>query len=462
MAEGRVHEGGAPEGGAPAAEGGSGRGRLWPLDLWQWLVVGSFLASLVRSSAPLAPYPRAVSGLLVVQAALLALAVLAAWRGRGSIAFRPPAPVLVLAAFGVFALVSALWSIRPSVSVAQAAAVLFIAAFFAATWTWRWQEAGSAARDVDVAFWAVVAVTVLGLALATLRVSWVIGDYYRFIGLTSNANYAGMIAGMMVPVGYWHVVRDRLSARSSWAIATAVLCLSIALSGSRGAAVATAVAVALVHVLARSGWRQLLALVLTTVGAYVVFRLLFVLGGFLASLTASTRVLPGGGSGGQGGGIPDSLGRVAETATDITSGRLDIYRILGRAWLEQPWGGWGYGTTQHLGSTQGLSAHNIFLLVLVELGVVGLGLFLWCLGSIARTGRIHAAPGLAVAGVTVVLMELTESSILGFGGPNSLLAWVILFGWAAEGLASRRGRGPETAGATGSPSPEAVPDGVPE
>ena len=122
---------------------------------------------------------------------------------------------------------------------------------------------------------------------------------------------------------------------------------------------------------------------------------------------------------------------------DVTSGRLEIYHSYLLWWLERPWLGIGYRTPRFNANGVLFEAHNVYLSVLVELGVVGAVVFAALLVGLFRSAARRNA--LIAAAATALAVEVTESSIFGLAGPAALTSWLVLFAWAATGPADVAG-----------------------
>ncbi|MCY7288419.1 MAG: hypothetical protein LH624_09275, partial [Cryobacterium sp.] len=117
--------------------------------------------------------------------------------------------------------------------------------------------------------------------------------------------------------------------------------------------------------------------------------------------------------------------------TDISSGRFELYANLFGSIADRPVLGSGYRTTELLPAMQGSGGHNLLLSVTAELGIMGIFWFLaviLVLISGSFLPKSYTAAAALLTGVTIVgVSELTESSILGWGSPTTLLAWLLIF-----------------------------------
>ncbi|MET4583955.1 O-antigen ligase [Conyzicola nivalis] len=307
--------------------------------------------------------------------------------------------VWAAAGFVVSVSISLVGSIHLPTSAAQFLILILMLGFVLLTFARRWNGRLRIERDLLSVFALISVNQLIGVAGAAFGAHWAIGDFYRFTGTTNNANFAGMLSAIGLAIGVPLFVRADLRARIVIGVAGAVLLLSLLLSGSRGSMVAVGVGV-LLFLTTQRYWRTLLSV---SIGLVVGAAGLFIL-------------------------VPGVLNRVSEG--DLTSGRVGLYATVLNHWLEHPVAGIGFRTTQTIDGTSGLEAHNIFLSVLLETGALGLIGFLFLLGSIFYVGRANPLAG---AAVTVVVMELTESSLFGWGAPTALFSWIVLLAYAKLG-----------------------------
>ena len=123
---------------------------------------------------------------------------------------------------------------------------------------------------------------------------------------------------------------------------------------------------------------------------------------------------------------PRLLERIGD---DPTSGRLDLWVRVLHLWADHPAFGIGYRTLELTPGTVGFAAHNVFLEILVESGLLGLAFLLMMLVGLMWWGG--RSPLLGVV-VTVLAIELTESTLFGWGGPTALTFWLVLMAHGAH------------------------------
>jgi O-antigen ligase len=380
----------------------------------------SFLVTIVRLSQPEGILPDVLWSLGQFLPLLLSGASAVFLAGR----FRFGIVQWVLTGAAAFVLLSVLWSRAPGVSFQQGAVLLFVFAFLVATTSTRWLDRSALRGDFVFFFWLVCAAMVLGGAIWVFAPQEVMGYFDRYQGVFPNPNYTALLASVTIPIGVWLFATDgRKPTRVLVFFGLLSLVLSLYFTGSRGALVGALAGV-------------VVALLLSKYRRFA----LWGIGVAISLLVALMLVVPEKFFG-RGGYLDRS-----DQGSDFTSGRWDIWVALVRVWQDHPVLGIGYRTVELLPSSDGFTAHNIYLSILVELGVVGLLIFLAVFAillvvGLRGAGRIDRA--LAGAVVAVLVGELTESSVFGFGGPTAILSWSIIVGFAAFGaldVADRRER----------------------
>jgi len=316
--------------------------------------------------------------------------------------------------FVALALASSIWSTRPSDSLAQASMLALVAVFLSLTYLRRWTESTVLRADLAFVYWIVVLTQGVGLAAAGSGAMWALGNYERFQGLTANANYAGMLSAIAIPLGLYLFSSASLRGRVSIACSELVLVLPLLWSGSRGAVLAIVCGVTAMFA-TRSARAVRLKLAAAFTAAFVI-TFVVVPWDALTSNELFTRT---------------------DKGTGMSSGRTDVWAHVFHDWTRHPLLGTGYRTTQSLDQQSSLEAHNIFLTVLAELGIVGFVCFLTLLVMVflmrARRGTFALLIGPAVS---VLAADMVESSILGFGNPTALLSWLAILAMAAGGRLS--------------------------
>ncbi len=311
------------------------------------------------------------------------------------------AVLITLAAIPVAALLSVVASAQPWTSGSQTGLLFVMLGFLALTYSRRWRTRTVLRGDLVLVFVLLNCTHLVGLAGALVGAPSAIDDFGRFQGLFSNANYAGMLACVAIPLAvYVYRFGNKPLALGGGLIAS----ITLVLSGSRGALVA-----------ASAGLLLLLFLIPSRK------RLVFTVTAAVAAIAAVGAVLVGP-------LIMSSLGRSfarEEQNSDVTSGRLEVYGVILNEWANSPVVGYGYRTTEAF--TGGFAAHNTYLSALAETGIVGALALLSFIVAVLLAGRSSLILGPVVA---IAVMELTESSVFGWGGPTALCAWLIVLAYA--------------------------------
>ena len=401
---------------------------------WRWLVAGSFLVAVARGMGPAASADRLLTalqfGLLAITLALLTVIrpkrCVGEWR----------LPHILALSFGSLALLSSVWSLVPRVTLSRALLLAILLLLTVQTARIRWSNHPKVrAEDMRLGFWLIVLFAGFGLTLAVFGVPEMWGAYNRFKGFTANATVIAWIATIAFPLGYARALVETGRRRAAYLIGCAVLGITVVASGTRGATMGLIGAMILVHILVRKSW---------IVGAFFACTLAILsfvgLSGLAVQQSATApkdtptasapaNEAPSTPEPSLEPSAPSGIGRVDEPDADISSGRFDLWQSGIDMWSERPVAGWGYGSTDHLKpfeNANGMSLHNAYLSSLVELGLVGFGIFVtFILGLLARRD-LSLQPGIAAAAFAVVANGFFESSLLGLGSPITILSWIVL------------------------------------
>ena len=297
----------------------------------------------------------------------LALGVLAILE-RGKIR-RPALGHLIMILFVAMAGLSFLWSLYPEGTLIEAFSYVQL---FAMVWL-IWELAPDLGKQMHLMLAYVLGTFVSAIDTVYLFLAHQESAYQRYAGAKLDANDLGLIMALSVPMSYYLLIQNR-----GWIVWVCRVQLILAgttilLTASRGASLATAVALTIVPLTqARLNGRQRAALVLTTV----------------LLISAALYFVPA-----------TSWERLATLPTEFTQGTFTGRTIIWKAGWEifrsHPFFGIGANAFRlivsrvltdpiHLGAADPAPpAHNTFLSVLVEQGVLGLAIFCALLVALA-------------------------------------------------------------------------------
>lgn len=333
-------------------------------------------------------------------------------------------------AFMAVALVSSILGIAPRQSLMQWVIAVMMLVALAWNARVRWARDAATVRSDLVALATVFSLVHLaGLLTWFAAPEKVTGLYERHTGYFSNANYTGMTAAVVILLltGFAYGSaerRDRIVA-GSLCIAPA---LALILSGSRAAMIATAIGLLVLTWFAskRRAVRWLGSLAAVAVIVAIVLFPAQELRDRRAGVepvptpTTSAPSTPGSEAPGV---VEDAFDAVDEKS----SGRLTVYKTAVVEWRGSPLLGTGYRTAELV--LDGVETHNLALQVLLETGLFGLGAFGGAITAVGLRLRAALRPhGVVVACVAAVAtLEMSESSMFGWGAPAALLFWSIVF-----------------------------------
>ena len=353
-------------------------------------------------------------------------------RARAPLRAVDRALTMSLGALTVLALSSSLWSAQPTKTAQQGGLFILVAAFLISTVKGRWTDTATVRGDVTFLFAILGAINLAGVMSGLDGAPAAFGNYGRFQGLMSNPNYAGILAAVAIALGVYLLAETTALRRLMILGLFVIHATTLLWSGSRGALAALVLALVAIS-LGRAGRRvRRLTLGLGLLAAVVVPLVVPV-----AEITNNV------------------LFTRADKGVDVTSGRLQIWASLLHKWQEQPILGTGFRTIEEINASTGLVAHNIYLSFLVELGLVGIAIFgIVVVSTLAAGARQGTSALLLAPAVTVLAIELTESSIHGFGNATALTSWIALLSCAGAGRAAWIERQREAAAGLG-----ALPNG---
>jgi len=259
--------------------------------------------------------------------------------------------------FVLWATVSYLWSHDPDGTIVVAAVYVRMLVM-----VWLiWQLSSDAGQPLRLLQAYVLGTFAAGVDTVYQFVRQNEATYQRYAGAGANPDDLGLMMALSVPVAYCFFIQGRSRMRWFYAAHMALAGTAILLSATRGAALAVAVALLIVPGTAvRLRWRQMAAIVVTAA-------LIIAAGLFVAPASSRERLAT----------IPQ------EIADGSLSGRTPIWAAGFELFRQHPFIGVGAGAYRE--SVRqilivGEVAHNTFLSIVVELGVVGLAIFCALLG----------------------------------------------------------------------------------
>ncbi|MDB5591873.1 O-antigen ligase family protein [Enterovirga sp.] len=324
----------------------------------------------------------------------------------------------VLALFVGFAALSGAWSEFPSLTLSRAvlcgaiAATLLCAMFGARDYT-------TVAAGL---FWTFFAVTALNIAAVFVRPPSEIG----YTGIYPHKNVFGYVSALILYFGLHGVVfgerRHRLAAIPMLLCAPVFLAAAESKTSAGLAGLAPVAGLVLCGLRRRMGLSPLVVFVLAAVGLVLIFWL------------------------GRDAGVWDfaSLNQRLLGSATLT-GRTEIWDVAALLSGQRPWLGWGYEAVWNLGADGVVTrnavgfvrvmptAHNGYVDALVQLGAVGLAIYLafvaFALLELGRLIDVNARLGWFTATLFtfVLLHNLLESDLLVSSNQLSMLFLIYLF-----------------------------------
>jgi O-antigen ligase len=264
---------------------------------------------------------------------------------------------ILMSLFVLWATVSYLWSVDPEGTLVQMA---MYARLLLMVWL-VWQFCGDAGQQQRLLQGFVLGAAVAGLDTIYQFVRQNEVAYQRYAGAGADPNDLGLVMALSVPMSYWFFLQTRRRVRWLYIAHLLLAGVTILLTASRGAMLALIVALSIVPataaLLTPREWR------IVSVGAL---------------LMAAVALIV----------VPESAGRRLSTIPDELmggelSGRSSIWVAGVEMFRDHPFVGVGAGAYLHsVKSSVAVPnvAHNTFLSVVAELGIVGLCIFCALLG----------------------------------------------------------------------------------
>jgi O-antigen ligase len=392
------------------------------LDIWRCLaalVVGALAAASFNFLAG-ATWPSVLRYVLLALLTAYVLLLprsrrhlhhLQGWRALGS-ASTGACVFLVMAA------ASTAWSVAPTLTALQVLALLAIVISVALTATRRWIAPARLVGDVRLVYWVLLVLTVPSLAGGVLHAPFAYGYLGRYQGIFQSATTTGMLAALVALLS-WGLAA---SSRRPWPywVGLALALATLLMSQSRGAIVAMAGAAA--WMVFRSGGRRGTR---AAAGVVISFAALFLVPPTVGHeppsliLSAIERFTP-------------------ERGVDYSTKRIDAWNRSLELWRTEPLLGHGFRTGEVLFERERQTstfafapdtAHNGYLQLLLEVGLVGLVLFLVAMAKVLRAAPRRAPPlHASLFGVVLfgLLMQFTESSVFGTGAIFPFVYWLLV------------------------------------
>jgi O-antigen ligase len=383
--------------------------------------------------------------------ALAALGIVAVARSSAPRAL--PVAWLIAAAFVALAVTSGLWSVDPRLTVGRGVSVglLFVTACALALGA---RDARSAATAAllgvlrGMALVALISLLVLAFAHDNAVLPATAGAGWRFRGVGLNPNTVAMLLAIGLPLAVWRAFERARSARWEGIVLMALFVGELAFSASRGALLAGFCGAAVTAaVLAATRARKVAAVAALVALAIVSFEVANLPNPApLVAAPVSTAKPP-----------PPTVGVDAEHVFRLedelgfplggayrppvprtllgSSGRAQAWDGAIRQGARRPIAGYGFGTENHtfvdrFFAFQSGFVENTYIGLFLQLGVVGVIVFLALLGALAWSGvravRLHGGPAAAALGVlaAALLIGITQSGLLSAGNIAASSIWV--------------------------------------
>lgn len=369
------------------------------------LIVGSSAAGALKSAI--------FYGRFALLGALIVANVLTGKRSHASA--RERAFIGAISGFAALAVCSAIWSVDPNLTIQRAMGMSLLFGSIATSALYVWNDGAAVERDFRTIAAVFLAAIFVGIPAYLVHASWAFSGS-RFRGVLENPNTIGIVCSMVLPVVVALAADANTTRRGSWILGAMLLTFSVLAAASRGGIVGSALGIGVLLLRrAKDSPRRTIPLLVV----------LGVVAGSLFLITAS-------GSGSDQSPVSQAIARFT---TQDDSGRSDGRRIALDASAERPVTGWGFGTQEKViaprvpvgGALTGL-VHNGYLVVLVEMGPLGLLLILVALGLALRSVWRVSDPRMLVALAAFVagsFSQIIESGLTSAGAVFTLTYWMI-------------------------------------
>jgi O-antigen ligase len=330
-------------------------------------------------------------------------------RGR----IRRPAPGhILMALFVMLAAASYVWSLFPEGTLLQTVTYIQLLVM-----VWLiWELAARGREQIRLMQAYVLGTFVSGIDTVYLFLSHQESVYQRYAGARLDANDLGLIMALSIPVSYYLLIQSKGMTAWVYRLQLGLAGTTILLTASRGAALASFVALAIVPLThARLTTRQRIAILLT-VSLLVCGALLFVPSTSWERLSTIPKEFSQGTLTGRT--VIWTAGWELFRGHPILGVGSNAFRLTVSRILAEPI------QVDETGSPQAPAAHNTFLSVLVEQGVVGFALFCALLSVLALSvRRLPPFPqklwivvlGVWIVGVSGLTWEMRKPTWFFFG-----------------------------------------------
>ena len=390
-------------------------GHGWTLALWSVIVAATLRSTSISSlQTPLWD--------VVLFCGLLCLGLISIFSSRKRVEMRDSRliPIAVLLLIVGYALILNI-ALNDWRYIARIGLFLFVLFALVPSYLFRWRNSEVISQDLRSTFQVLTLLVAISLTLGTIGDPEAFGYNDRLQGVWANPNYLGPICALTAIYGVSKLWFQSAQLARIFAWTTTLTGVAgVVWSGSRGSAAAAAVGIVVVSFPALKHQGRAWKIVL---GLTAIFAVGIAFSGYVRSFLSRSQV-----------------------NTDFSSGRTELWgRLLDEATV---FGAGLYTTTPDVSIEevnasggliiQDLAPHNIFLQVLVEIGVIGLGIFV-CFLLVVMRSRMKVPPYETLLGIVLAIFvyELTESSLFGFGGPFALVAWLCILMLASASRLTR-------------------------
>ena len=305
---------------------------------------------------------------VITPVAILALAA------RGYM-YRVSAAYAWMAAFTVWATLSYFWTVWPDETSDRI--YTYIQLLLAVLIITQFSHDATTTRRLSKAY---IFGTLVSCGSTLIRYAAGDAQYYqRFAARNFDPNDLSLTLALSLPLSYYFFLHSQRRGRIGWVIQIIIAFLTCLLTASRMGIIASVVALLIVpFTIAYLSARGRIALILA----------------FVLSIMVCLSVVP-----------QSSWKRLATISTEVSTGTLngrkDIWRAGSEVFTSAPWTGIGAGAfkdvaapllSNYYESNRLQVAHNTYISVLTELGVVGMLLFLGVLGAVIQS-LLRLPPG---------------------------------------------------------------------